>query len=103
MSFINIFIVRAGTQQELKVPDDQVLVKSITSKKLELKVLFNNPALISMSAQSELDNLVIKFSKDLILNDIYGNSLVLDEGASREGSIEVPIPIQPQVSESSEV
>jgi hypothetical protein len=56
-------------------------------------VVFSNPELISMSSQSENDQLVIGFSKDLVLVDKKGRSVVLDLGEVNKDKIDFKIPI----------
>ena len=61
---------------------------------LNIKIMFDDPSLISMSSQSQTDELVLGFSKDLVLIDKNGRSVVLDAGSSGDGdSIDLTIPI----------
>lgn len=68
---------------------------------VKIKIEFADPELISMSSQSQTDELVLGFSKDLVLIDKRGRSVVLDVGeASGQSSIDFSIPIQPQIGAS---
>ena len=101
MKFINLFQVNAGSSSANSVSDSILFLSSINPKKLEIKVMFPNPELVSLSSQTEPDNMVIKFSKDLILNDKDGNSMVFDTGFNSPNSIDYSIPIQAQANEES--
>ena len=69
------------------------MIKSLSEKKIEIQVVFPSPETVSLNSQSEPDQIEIKISKDMILNDFEGNSLVVDFGESRDNNIEVSIPI----------
>lgn len=59
-----------------------------------MKLDFKNPELISMSSQSDSDQIIIKFEKTLVLNDVNGNSLVFDDGSNKADSIDFGLPVQ---------
>jgi hypothetical protein len=52
--------------------------------KIQVKLNWANPSILSLSSQNELDNLVIKWPKNLILTDVDGNSLIMDEAEESE-------------------
>ena len=56
---------------------------------------------MSLSSQNEPDEMIIKFDKTLIINDVDGNSLVFDNGEPKDDSIDFTIPVQPQVDKDS--
>lgn len=77
--------------------EDIVLLTDLSSKKIELKVNFTYPELVSMSSQTELDLLIIRFDKSFILTDKDGKSLIFTAGSKTEDEIVFKIPIQPQL------
>jgi len=68
-------------------------MRGLEPTKISLKLGFANPAAMSMSSQTDSDTLVIKFDKNLVLNDVDGNSLVFDSGTTNDGSIDFGVPI----------
>lgn len=93
MAFVKLYMKRAGVLVERRVKSNQILLKGLDPKKIEMKILFRNPSTVSLSSQSELDNMVVKLSKRMILNDLNGNSLVMDKGVARKNNIEIDIPV----------
>lgn len=69
------------------------MIKTLSDKQIEIKIIFDKPELISMNSQSELDQIMVKISKSLELHDKTGNSLVLDEFISRQGHLELSVPV----------
>ena len=63
---------------------------------------FKRPELVSLSSQSEYDEIIMKFANDLVLNDKDGNSLVFDDGVTSEDSVDLAIPVQTQVNPDSQ-
>jgi len=72
---------------------DQLILTGLDPKKLSIKLDFKKPELVSMSSQSESDQIIIKWRKDFVLNDVNGNSLVLDDGLNTDDSVDVSLPI----------
>jgi hypothetical protein len=70
-------------------------MRGLEPTKIDLKLGFANPSAMSMSSQTDSDTLVIKFDKNLVLNDEDGNSLVFDTGSVQDESIDFGVPIQP--------
>ena len=95
MAFVKLYMKQAGRLVEKKLKGNQILLKDLTSKKIEIKILFDKPETVSLSSQSDLDNMVVKLSKRMILNDLEGNSLVMDKGEAIKNNIEIAIPVQP--------
>ena len=69
--------------------------------KLDLKLQFENPSFISLSTQNELDSIVFKYPKDVVLTDIDGNGLVLDNADDGGDALDVGVPLQPQIEEDT--
>ena len=57
---------------------DQYSLDTIDPKKIEIKIKWDNPSIISMSSQNQLDRLILKWKKKLILTDDKGNNLMMD-------------------------
>ena len=77
---------------------------SMADTKVEIKIKFQKPGEISMSSQTELDSLVIKWPQGLVLSDEDGNGLILD-GALEDkdgSSLDNNIVLQQQVDPESE-
>ena len=74
---------------------------TLDPQKLATKIKFKNPSQVSLSSQNEPDEMMIKFDKTLIINDVDGNSLVFDNGEPKDDSIDFTIPVQPQVDKDS--
>lgn len=62
------------------------MIEKLGDKVVQFKILFDNPAFISLGSQTDLDQMVLTFDKNFTLNDVHGNSLVMDMGdATPEG------------------
>ena len=72
-----------GLKKEIK----NVYIKDLTSRKIELQLMFDNPETISLGSQTTPDDLVFKIDEDLILNDEAGYSLVLTEGVQKKDGV----------------
>jgi len=98
---VKFYIKQPNKNSEVLIPSDQVEMVGVDPKKLGFKVNFSNPSLVSLSSQSEADNIIIKFDKSFVLNDVHGNSLVFDSGENGGDSIDFPVPIQTQVDDEN--
>ena len=85
----------AGKSAEEGVGSDNILIERFGEKVVQFKILFENPAFISLGSQTDLDQMVLKFDKNFTLNDIHGNSLVMDMGDATPEGLQVEVPIQP--------
>lgn len=55
-------------------------IKGLDPKKIELQIKWENAGTVSMSSQSEPDELVIGFAPDFELTDVNGYALILGGG-----------------------
>jgi hypothetical protein len=99
---IQFWMKKPNKNGDVQIPSDNVILVGDDPKKLGFKVEFANPSLISLSSQSESDQIVIKFGKDFVLNDKNGNSLVFDAGENGGDSIDFGVPVQTQVDDQNE-
>jgi hypothetical protein len=85
----------------IPISKDQIVFTSLDPKKAVIKVIFDRPELISLGSQSDPDNIIVKFSKDFVMNDKNGNSLVFNSGENKPNSIDFGVPLQTQVVKDS--
>ena len=99
---IELYIKRPGKNNKEKIDANSIIIASLNnSKKAELKIEFARPDLVSLSDQTQTDDIIMEFSKDFIINDKEGNSLVFDGGENTDKSINFGIGLQTQVVENS--
>ena len=68
-------------------------IKEMKNSSITIKLLIENPELVSMSSQNEKDTVEFKFKDGLILTDEDGNGLLLDKASKGPGYLAVSIPI----------
>ena len=77
--FPRLMVVNAFGEELFEVERDAYKLNELDPTRIKLKLEWANPSIISLSSQNELDNLVIKWPDNLILTDVDGNSLVMDD------------------------
>jgi len=86
----------------IEVSSDQIIFTSLDPTELSLRLEFLRPELVSLSSQSESDQIIMKFAKDFVLNDKKGNSLVFDDGLTGDDTIDLSVPLQTQLIKDSQ-
>lgn len=95
--FPRLIVVNAFGDEMFELERDSYKLNSLDPTRVELKLEWSNPSIISLSSQNELDYLTIKWPNGLILTDVDGNSLVMDEAEENQsdGALETQCIIQP--------
>ena len=93
LEFIDVFYRQAGSPHEILLDDSVIMLTGLEGTKMEIKINFDSPELLSLSDQNEQDEIFVRFAPDFVLNDEDGNSLTLDFGETIEDGIIIRIPI----------
>ena len=98
IQFLEVSILNQTDGETTPLSADRILLLSLEPKQFKVKILFEDPGSLSMTEFTESDKLIIGFPKDLVLYNEQGRSVVLDDGdSSGESTINLEIPIQPQI------
>ena len=75
---------------ETQIP---MIITQMEGTQLDLKLQFENPQYVSLVSQNELDDIVFKYPKDLVLTDMDDNPLIIDKASDSKDSLDVAIQI----------
>jgi hypothetical protein len=91
---IQFYLKKPNKNKLERISKDDIMFIGLDPNKLTMKLKFARPELVSLGSQSDPDEIVMKFAKDFVLNDVNGNSLVFDSGETTADSIDMNIPLQ---------